>query len=140
MSNLKAKLKKQGGFTLVEMLIVVAIIAILIAIAIPLVNSSLERAREATDAANERAAIGLAMVEFLGDKKAVDTTSGIGIDGGTGYYKVENSKGTLVKTQGTDITFKYGKGTTAGDVNADNAGKCVEVTVDGSGNVTTAWK
>ena len=36
MNNLKAKLKKQGGFTLIEMLIVVAIIAILIAVSIPL--------------------------------------------------------------------------------------------------------
>ena len=54
MKNLKAKLKKQGGFTLIEMLIVVAIIAILIAVSIPMVNGALERAREATDAANEK--------------------------------------------------------------------------------------
>ena len=54
MEKLRAKLKKQGGFTLVEMLIVVAIIAILIAVSIPLVGSALEKAREATDAANER--------------------------------------------------------------------------------------
>ena len=38
------------------MLIVVAIIAILVAVSIPIVGNSLERAREATDAANERAA------------------------------------------------------------------------------------
>ena len=37
---------------LIEMLIVVAIIAILIAISIPLVGNALERAREATDAAS----------------------------------------------------------------------------------------
>ena len=44
------------GFTLAELLIVVAIIAILVAIAIPIFTSQLEKAREATDAANIRAA------------------------------------------------------------------------------------
>lgn len=53
--KLNAKLSKNGGFTLIEMLIVVAIIAILVAVSIPLVSSALEKAREATDAANERA-------------------------------------------------------------------------------------
>ena len=52
--KLSRKLKKTGGFTLIEMLIVVAIIAILVAVSIPMVNASLEKAREATDAANER--------------------------------------------------------------------------------------
>lgn len=50
------KLRRKDGFTLIEMLIVVAIVAILIAVSIPLVGSALDRAREATDAANERAA------------------------------------------------------------------------------------
>ena len=56
MKGLREKFRKNEGFTLVEMLIVVAIIAILIAVSIPLVSGSLERAREATDAANVRAA------------------------------------------------------------------------------------
>lgn len=63
--KLSAKLSKKGGFTLVEMLIVVAIIAILIAVSIPLVNSSLEKAREAVDQANLRNATGLANILYL---------------------------------------------------------------------------
>lgn len=50
----------QRGFTLMEMLIVVAIIAILIAVAIPTFSSQLEKAREATDQANFRSAYAVA--------------------------------------------------------------------------------
>ena len=66
MEKLRAKLRRQGGFTLVEMLIVVAIIAILIAVSIPLVNGALEKARDATDQANERAAKAEALLYFTG--------------------------------------------------------------------------
>ena len=43
--------KKRKGFTLAELLIVVAIIAVLVAIGIPIFTSQLEKSREATDAA-----------------------------------------------------------------------------------------
>lgn len=49
------KLNKKG-FTLAELLIVVAIIAVLVAISIPIFTNQLEKAREATDASNIRAA------------------------------------------------------------------------------------
>ncbi len=51
------RLKHQKGFTLAELLIVVAIIAVLVAISIPVFTSQLEKSREATDKANIRAAI-----------------------------------------------------------------------------------
>ena len=47
-------MKSKKGFTLAELLIVVAIIAVLVAIAIPVFASELEKSREATDAANIR--------------------------------------------------------------------------------------
>lgn len=63
------------GFTLAELLIVVAIIAVLVAIAIPIFTSQLEKARESTDAANIRdmyAEISVALLNG-GLEKANDT-------------------------------------------------------------------
>ena len=48
--------RSENGFTLAELLIVVAIIAVLVAIAIPVFTSQLEKARESTDLANVRSA------------------------------------------------------------------------------------
>ena len=53
---LKKLKKNKKGFTLAELLIVVAIIGVLVAISIPIFTSQLEKAREATDAANLRSA------------------------------------------------------------------------------------
>ena len=55
------------GFTLAELLIVVAIIAVLVAIAIPVFTSQMEKAREAVDAANLRAAYAQIMANALTD-------------------------------------------------------------------------
>lgn len=44
--------RRKQGFTLMEMLIVVAVIAVLIAVAIPVFSSSLHKSRVATDWAN----------------------------------------------------------------------------------------
>ena len=60
----KAK-KNKKGFTLAELLIVVAIIAVLVAISIPIFNSQLEKSREATDLANIRAAYAECSAEAL---------------------------------------------------------------------------
>ena len=50
------KMNKKG-FTLIEMLVVIAIIAVLVSIVIPVVGNSTEKAKEAKDAANIRSAI-----------------------------------------------------------------------------------
>lgn len=126
MYNLKAKLKKQGGFTLVEMLIVVAIIAILIAVSIPLINNALDRAKHATDAANERAAKAEILICYLADapfdgtnKVVVDTT-----------YNYDAVNGKLLAENNVPDT-KYGQ-----HLNHDY----LTVEVDENGEVTLAWK
>lgn len=77
MMNKMRKMKNKKGFTLMEMLIVVAIIAILIAIAIPTFASSLNKARIATDEANIRSGYASVMVRVLDPDNALaaaDTT------------------------------------------------------------------
>ena len=60
------KKNNKKGFTLAELLIVVAIIAVLVAIAIPIFTAQLEKSREATDLANVRSAYAEMMADYLG--------------------------------------------------------------------------
>ena len=67
--------KKRKGFTLAELLIVVAIIAVLVAIGIAIFTSLLEKSREAADAANIRAQYAQVMDE------AITVDGNVNIDG-----------------------------------------------------------
>lgn len=57
--------KNKKGFTLMEMLIVVAIIAVLVAIAIPVLSNNLHKARVAADWANVRAFYASLQADYL---------------------------------------------------------------------------
>lgn len=135
--KLSAKLSKNGGFTLVEMLIVVAIIAILIAVSIPLVGSTLERAREATDAANERAFKATLISGYLlNEAKMTPTAGGIKVAVGTIYaYDAVNGKASSDK-----IAAGYGKSSaTSGSSNVDCAGKVLYGKITSTGEVSMVW-
>ena len=62
------------GFTLIEMLVVIAIIAVLVAIIIPTVTSATTKANAATDAANLRGIMGVANTELVQNKTDVAAT------------------------------------------------------------------
>lgn len=68
------KLNKKG-FTLAELLVVVAIIGVLVAVSIPVFTSQLEKARDAADAANVRAAIAEASASYLTDEGTTPKTT-----------------------------------------------------------------
>ena len=67
------KKNNKKGFTLAELLIVVAIIAVLVAISIPVFTAQLEKAREATDAANIRSAYAEIVVKAIDDPTTSST-------------------------------------------------------------------
>lgn len=64
--------KSNKGFTLMEMLIVIAIIAILIAIAIPTFTSALERSRQKTDLSNARSLKSLVIAQYMSGDLDID--------------------------------------------------------------------
>ena len=92
---MKTKINKKG-FTLAELLVVVAILAILVAVSIPIFTGKLSEARVATDAANLRAAKAVAVNEYLQSEST-----------GEVVYYYDADKG-VVKTEETGITA-YGK-------------------------------
>lgn len=109
--RLSAKLSRKSGFTLVEMLIVVAIIAILIVVSIPLIGANLEKARVAVDEANERTAMSMAETYFLLNSK--DITFGAG-DTAKLFYAVDpkSHQGVIEKEAAkTSGKFDYGQST-----------------------------
>ena len=85
--------KNEKGFTLMEMLIVVAIIAVLVAIAIPTFNSSLNKARVGVDQANIRAGYASVMLKSFDD----------GVTSGTKYVLLaDGNVAVLGSTAPTD--------------------------------------
>ena len=69
------KKNNKKGFTLAELLIVVAIIAVLVAIAIPIFTTQLEKSRESTDLSNVRSAAAEVVTEYLTEPDSSHTMS-----------------------------------------------------------------
>ncbi len=70
--------RSKKGFTLAELLIVVAIIGVLVAISIPIFSEQLEKAREATDAANIRSQYAEVLTDAICDGGSVNGQTAYG--------------------------------------------------------------
>ena len=89
------------GFTLAELLIVVAIIGVLVAVSIPIFTAQLTKARRATNQANLRAAKAAAVADYLVN---------------------ENFNG-----KGADYVYKISSGTVATPVAFTKAGPITDI-------------
>ena len=90
------------GFTLMEILIVIAIIAVLVAIAIPVFSSQVGNAQRAADESNARSALAAAVVKFEEDGGSSDAVS----------YAYDAASGQAVKLTGSSATSginRYGQ-------------------------------
>ena len=85
MKSLKDNHCREKGFTLAELLVVVAIVGILVAISVPLFTAQLGKARKATNQANMRAAKIAATAQYLVNAN----------DGKEVYYTYNLEKGTV---------------------------------------------
>lgn len=121
--------KNEKGFTLAELLIVVAIIGVLVAISIPIFTAQLEKAREATDLANIRSAYAECSTAVL---TSTDGENGVKFTAAAGDKPASASKDVK-------LTQKQTKWQTADAETNEIAGTKISTLPD-SGTVTVTVK
>lgn len=135
------KMNNKRGFTLAELLIVVAIIAVLVAISIPIFTSQLEKSREATDLANLRSAYAAATTKYLSED--ITTETNVYYNAGTGALAAEKTgiagygKGTATDGGTPDTVIG---GYTYDATTSVVSGQVIKAAIAANGTVTLSWE
>lgn len=130
--------KKNKGFTLAELLIVVAIIAILVAISLPLFSSQIAKANLQADQTHVSAAKASAVAEYL-DTNSHDTITYY-FDAGIAMVIKNNSEGIVGYGKSTKEPYKTQTGADGVPVNEDGSKNIIQVIVGKNGIVmSTSW-
>ena len=139
MLNGKLKTNRQGGFTLIELMVVIVIVGILATIAIPAYNDSVRKGRR-SDAKSSLTTIAARMEQYFMDNKTYTTDlTDLGYadspaDSTDGFYQI-----TAAACDGGAITtcFKLTAAPPADGVQASDT-DCDEMIMDSNGSQTPA--
>ena len=131
------KMNKKG-FTLAELLIVIAIMAILLAVAIPVFTTQLEKAREAVDKSAARSANSMAYSEYMLSHQSLTEE--------VTYTFAEDAQGNLqiLKHEGAtagELTTCNGNGTLTAEIKGKST-KCsasLEVVIENGAIKSNTW-
>lgn len=99
-------MKKKKGFTLVELIIVIAIIAVLAAVAIPKFGAVKKDANIAADQANAKI-IATAVSTAVADGAIVGTDSDVSVDSSKYIKYIDGNKVPVSKTDKTAFAVTY---------------------------------
>lgn len=148
MNAIPTRRRTVGGFTLIELMVVVAIVAILTAIALPIYTDYLTRSK-LTEAFNNLAAYRVSMEQYYQDNRNYGTASACGVSPATAssglkYFTIActpaNASSSGAQSYTATATGDAGLPTAPFTYTIDNANNQATTSVpSGWGSATNCW-